>query len=61
MSLAMRLPVLVDHCCCHLALQVQAERTAWELAEELGLDVVTILPNFVLVSCLTVGMLAGAA
>jgi hypothetical protein len=30
-------------------LQVQAERTAWQLAEELGLDVVTILPNFVLV------------
>lgn len=28
--------------------KVQAERTAWELAEELGLDVVTILPNFVL-------------
>ncbi|KAF6264964.1 hypothetical protein COO60DRAFT_1185676 [Scenedesmus sp. NREL 46B-D3] len=28
--------------------KVQAERTAWQLAEELGLDVVTILPNFVL-------------
>ena len=29
--------------------QVEAERLAWQLAEELGLDVVTILPNFVLV------------
>jgi predicted RecB family endonuclease len=35
-----------------LLLQVQAERTAWQLAEELGLDVVTILPNFVLVRLL---------
>jgi predicted RecB family endonuclease len=33
-----------------LLLQVQAERTAWQLAEQLGLDLVTILPNFVLVS-----------
>jgi predicted RecB family endonuclease len=33
-----------------LLLQVQAERVAWQLAEQLGLDVVTILPNFVLVS-----------
>lgn len=31
-----------------LACQVEAERLAWQLAEELGLDVVTILPNFVL-------------
>jgi hypothetical protein len=30
--------------------QVEAEKVAWQLAEELGLDVVTILPNFVLVS-----------
>lgn len=29
--------------------QVEAEKVAWQLAEELGLDVVTILPNFVLV------------
>jgi hypothetical protein len=29
--------------------QVEAEKAAWHLAEELGLDVVTILPNFVLV------------
>lgn len=29
--------------------QVEAERAAWQLAEELDLDVVTILPNFVLV------------
>jgi hypothetical protein len=29
--------------------QVEAERLAWKLADELGLDVVTILPNFVLV------------
>eukprot|EP00878_Enallax_costatus_P032607 GHUV01035850.1.p1 GENE.GHUV01035850.1~~GHUV01035850.1.p1 ORF type:complete len:199 (+),score=49.72 GHUV01035850.1:201-797(+) len=28
--------------------KVQAERTAWELADHLGLDVVTLLPNFVL-------------
>ncbi len=28
--------------------QVEAERLAWRLAGELGLDVVTILPNFVL-------------
>jgi nucleoside-diphosphate-sugar epimerase len=28
--------------------KVQAERVAWQLAEQLGLDVVTILPNFVL-------------
>ncbi|WIA11508.1 hypothetical protein OEZ85_011621 [Tetradesmus obliquus] len=28
--------------------KVQAERAAWQLAEQLGLDVVTILPNFVL-------------
>eukprot|EP00775_Hariotina_reticulata_P006026 gene6026-6264_t len=28
--------------------KVEAERLAWQLAEELGLDVVTILPNFVL-------------
>jgi len=32
-----------------LLVQVEAERLAWQLAEELGLDVVTILPNFVLV------------
>lgn len=31
------------------ACQVEAERAAWQLAEALGLDVVTILPNFVLV------------
>jgi predicted RecB family endonuclease len=33
-----------------VARQVEAEKAAWQLAEELGLDVVTILPNFVLVS-----------
>lgn len=32
--------------------QVEAEKAAWQLAKELGLDVVTILPNFVLVSTL---------
>ncbi len=33
-----------------LCVQVEAEKVAWKLAGELGLDVVTILPNFVLVS-----------
>lgn len=28
--------------------KVEAERLAWRMAEELGLDVVTVLPNFVL-------------
>eukprot|EP00879_Flechtneria_rotunda_P021795 GHRR01022982.1.p1 GENE.GHRR01022982.1~~GHRR01022982.1.p1 ORF type:complete len:315 (+),score=84.34 GHRR01022982.1:492-1436(+) len=28
--------------------KVQAERVAWQLAEQLGLDIITILPNFVL-------------
>lgn len=33
-----------------VCVQVEAEKVAWKLAGELGLDVVTILPNFVLVS-----------
>ena len=28
--------------------KVRAERLAWALSQELGLDVVTVLPNFVL-------------
>jgi nucleoside-diphosphate-sugar epimerase len=28
--------------------QVEAERVAWQLAEQYGLSLVTILPNFVL-------------
>lgn len=30
-------------CCCR---QVSAEREAWKMAEEHGLDLVTVLPNF---------------
>lgn len=34
--------------CMWCVLQVESERVAWQLATELGLDLVTILPNFVL-------------
>lgn len=43
-------PIVMSTLLLLLLLQVQAERAAWQLAEQLGLDVVTILPNFVLVS-----------
>lgn len=35
----------MSHSCGTCYVQVQAEKAAWKLAEELGVDLVTILPS----------------